>query len=87
MLAPEEIFAPKPSDLSARSELMPTEKRALRSKRRKLRKKMRDTLDKNVDKYAKMKGIGGVKKQKETTLKSMVKTGKGVTVIGKKTRR
>jgi len=48
---------------------------------------MRDTLDKNVDKYAKMKGIGGVKKQKETTLKSMVKTGKGVTVIGKKTRR
>jgi U3 small nucleolar RNA-associated protein MPP10 len=84
MLAPEEIFAPTPSDLRARGELTPTEKRALRNKERKLKKKTRDTLEKSVDKYAKVRGIRGVKKQKEEALKSIVKTGKGVTVLGKK---
>lgn len=33
-----------------------------------------------------MKGIGGVKKQKEAALKSVVKSGKGVTVIGKRSK-
>lgn len=86
MLAPEEIFAPSSSDPRARSELTPAEKRALRTKERKARKKSRDALEKGVDKFAKVKGIGGVKKQKEAALKSVVKTGKGVTVVGKKTK-
>ena len=86
MLAPEEVFAPSSSDPRARSELTPSEKRALRTKERKARKKSRDALDKGVDKFSKVKGIGGVKKQKEAALKSVVKAGKGVTVIGKKTK-
>lgn len=86
MLAPEEIFAPSSSDPRARSELTPTEKRALRTKERKARKKSRDALDKGVVKFAKTKSIGGVKKQKEAALKSVVKTGRGVTVVGKKSK-
>jgi U3 small nucleolar RNA-associated protein MPP10 len=90
LLAPEEIFAPSSSDPRARSEMTPAEKRAMRAKMKKSRKKTRDALDKHVDKVAKMngdgrvKGIGGVKKQKEKALESVVKTGKGVTVVGKK---
>ena len=84
ILAPEEVYTPSSSDLRAKSELTPAEKRALRTKERKKRKKQRDLLDKSVDKYAKANGIKSVKKQKETALKSMVKNGKGVTVIGKK---
>lgn len=81
MLAPEEIFKTATSDPRARSELTPTEKRALRAKERKARRKTRDVLDKSVDKYAKMKGI---KRQKDAALKTVVKSGKGVTVVGKK---
>jgi U3 small nucleolar RNA-associated protein MPP10 len=80
MLAPEEIFKTASSDPRARSELTPTEKRSLRAKERKARSKTRDTL-KSVDEYAKMKGI---KKQKDAALKNVVKSGKGVTVVGKK---
>lgn len=83
MLAPEEVFKIASSDPRARSELTPAEKRSLRAKERKARKKTRDALDKNVDKYAKMKGI---KKQKDAALKTVVKSGKGVTVVGKKTK-
>ncbi|KAH7931008.1 Mpp10 protein [Leucogyrophana mollusca] len=83
MLAPEEIFSAPSSDLRARSELTPTEKRALRTKERKARKKTRDALDKSVDKYAKVRGV---KKQKEAALKSIVKSGKGVTVVGKRSK-
>ncbi|KAG1864167.1 Mpp10 protein [Suillus subalutaceus] len=83
MLAPEEVFKTASSDPRARSELTPAEKRTLRAKERKARKKTRDTLDRSVDKYAKMKGI---KKQKDAALKNVVKSGKGVTVVGKKTR-
>lgn len=86
MLAPEEVFAPSSSDLRARSELTPAEKRALRTKERKARKKTRDALDKGIDKYAKAKGVRGVKKQKEAALQSVVKSGKGVTVVGKKSK-
>lgn len=88
MLAPEEVFAPSAADARARSELTPVEKRALRAKTRKARKKTRDTMNSSVDKYAqkKMRSIGGVKRQKEEALKSVVKAGKGVTVIGKKTK-
>ncbi|KAG1755226.1 Mpp10 protein [Suillus paluster] len=83
MLAPEEIFKTASSDPRARSELTPAEKRTLRAKERKARRKTRDALDKSVDKYAKMKGV---KKQKDAALKNVVKSGKGVTVVGKKTR-
>lgn len=83
MLAPEEVFKTASSDPRARSELTPAEKRSLRAKERKARRKTRDALDKSVDKYAKMKGI---KKQKDAALKNVVKSGKGVTVVGKKTK-
>ncbi|KDQ63722.1 hypothetical protein JAAARDRAFT_169865 [Jaapia argillacea MUCL 33604] len=84
MLAPEEVFAANPNDLRARSELTPTEKRALHNKQKKAKRKARDKLDKSVDKFARSNRIGSVKKQKEQALKSVVKTGKGVTVVGKK---
>jgi U3 small nucleolar RNA-associated protein MPP10 len=45
---------------------------------------MRDALDRSMDKVSRMKGISGVKKQKQAALESVVKSGKGVTVIGKK---
>ena len=68
--------------------MTPGEKRAQRARERKLRRKQRGLLDKSVDKFAKKSGEsivkGGVKKQKEAALKSLVKSGKGVTVIGKK---
>lgn len=64
--------------------MTPAEKRAVRSKERKKKKKQRDALEKSVDKFAKMKSGKGVKKEKEEALKSVVKNGKGVTVIGKK---
>ncbi|KAG2154883.1 Mpp10 protein [Suillus clintonianus] len=83
MLAPEEIFKTASSDPRARSELTPAEKRNLRAKERKARRKTRDALDKSVDKYAKMKGV---KKQKDAALKNVIKSGKGVTVVGKKPR-
>jgi U3 small nucleolar RNA-associated protein MPP10 len=83
MLAPEEVYAPSSSDLRARSELTPAEKKSLYRKERKSRKKTRDSLEKTVDKYAKMKGIGEVKKRKQAALETVVKRGKGVTVVGK----
>ncbi|PCH33610.1 Mpp10 protein [Wolfiporia cocos MD-104 SS10] len=87
MLAPEEVFAPPSQvDLRARSELTPAEKRALHNKQKKAKKKARDVLEKSVDKFAKSKRIGDVKKQKEAALKSIVKSGKGVTVVGKKSK-
>ncbi|KAI6162513.1 Mpp10 protein [Pisolithus thermaeus] len=84
-LAPEEIYAPASSDPRVRSELTPAEKRALRTKQRKARKKERDLLEKSVDKFAKKKR--GVKEQKDAALKSLVKSGKGVTVVGKEAKK
>ncbi|KAF8912695.1 U3 small nucleolar ribonucleoprotein complex, subunit Mpp10 [Gymnopilus junonius] len=83
MLTPEEVFS-APSSLRSRSELTPAEKRALRTKERKTRKRQRDALERSVDKFAKSKGIGGVKRQKQAALESVAKHGKGVTVVGKK---
>ncbi|EPQ60790.1 Mpp10 protein [Gloeophyllum trabeum ATCC 11539] len=85
MLAPEEVYAPSTSAPRSSSELTPAEKRALHNKQKKKRRKARDLLDKTVDKVARVRGIKGVKKQKEEALNSVVKSGKGVTVIGKKT--
>ena len=84
VLAAEEVFAVKSTDLRSRSELTPAEKQALRMKEKKRRKKQRQLIDNSVDKFAKINGIKGVKKQKEAAMKSVVKSGKGVTVIGKK---
>jgi U3 small nucleolar RNA-associated protein MPP10 len=86
MLAPEEVFAPQAAQLKARTELTPAEKRSLRNKQKKAYKKQHATLDQSVQSFAKAKGAGGVKKQKDAALKSLVKTGKGVTVIGKKSK-
>ncbi|KAL6309986.1 U3 small nucleolar ribonucleoprotein complex, subunit Mpp10 [Sparassis latifolia] len=84
MLAPEEVFAPSARDLRARSELAPVEKRALRNKQKKAKKRTRDALEKTVDKFARTNRLGGIKRQKDAALKSVVKSGKGVTVVGKK---
>jgi U3 small nucleolar RNA-associated protein MPP10 len=86
ILAPEEVFAPDSSDTRARSELTPTQKRALRNKEKKAKRKTRDALNTGIDKYAKMKGIGGMKRQKREALQSVVKSGRGVTVVGKKSK-
>ncbi|KAF9015216.1 U3 small nucleolar ribonucleoprotein complex, subunit Mpp10 [Cyathus striatus] len=83
MLAPEEVFAPSSSEIRARSELTPAEKRSQRTKEQKARKKQRDVLEKSTDKYSKMKSV---KKQKQAALESVVKNGKGVTVVGKPTK-
>lgn len=85
MLAPEEVFAPS-ADMRARSELTPDEKRALRNKTKKVNKKARSKLEDSAALHSKAKSVGGVKRQKEAALKSVVKSGKGVTVIGKKSK-
>lgn len=71
--------------MRARTELTPTQKRALHNKEKKAKRKQRDALEKSVDKFAKT-GKSSVKKQKEAALKTVVKSGKGVTVIGKKSK-
>jgi len=84
MLAPEEMFAPaSKSDLVARSELDPLQKKRMRQKDRKTRMRQRQALDSAVDKFAGKSGgggkaRGGVKSQKDRALKELVKTGKGV---------
>lgn len=83
MLAPEEIYERSSSDPRARGELSPKEKRATRNKLKRAKKKARDVLDNSVDKFAKTKRPGGIKAQKSAALKSIVKSGKGVTVVGK----
>jgi U3 small nucleolar RNA-associated protein MPP10 len=83
MLAPEEVFSASTSSLTAPSELTPAEKRARRTKERKLRKRQRDVLEKNINKLAKPKGAAGVKREKKVALNTLVKHGKGVTVVGK----
>lgn len=85
MLAPEEVFAPS-TEMRARSELTPDEKRALRNKTKKVNKKARSKLEGSAALHSKAKSVGGVKRQKEAALKSVVKSGKGVTVIGKKSK-
>ncbi|KAI9063034.1 Mpp10 protein [Trametes sanguinea] len=86
MLAPEEVYAPSSSDLRARSELTPAEKRALRNKQKKANKKVREAIQKTAEKIGRPRGVGDVKRQKEAALKTLVKSGKGVTVVGKKSK-
>jgi U3 small nucleolar RNA-associated protein MPP10 len=82
MLAPEEVYQAS-SDMRARTELTPVEKRARHNKQKRSRKNARDALENRVDKFAKKSGGKSVKAQKEAALKSIVKQGKGVTVVGK----
>ncbi|KAI0778152.1 Mpp10 protein-domain-containing protein [Trametes elegans] len=84
MLAPEEVYAPSASDLRSRSELTPAEKRALRNKQKKAKKKVHDAIQKTAQTVGRARGVGDVKRQKEAALKTLVKSGKGVTVVGKK---
>ncbi|PIL31997.1 hypothetical protein GSI_06701 [Ganoderma sinense ZZ0214-1] len=84
MLAPEEVYAPASNDLRARGELTPTEKRAMRNKQKKANRKARDAVQKSVQNFGRPKGVGDVKRQKEAALKTLVKSGKGVTVVGRK---
>ncbi|KAI0374201.1 Mpp10 protein [Pilatotrama ljubarskyi] len=86
MLAPEEVYAPSSSDLRARNELTPAEKRALRNKQKKAKKKVHDAIQKTAEKFGRPRGVGDVKRQKDAALKSLVKGGKGVTVVGKKSK-
>ena len=83
MLAPEEIYGRSSVNPRVRDELSPQEKRAARNKVKKARKKARDALDSNVNKFAKPKGAGTIKAQKSAALRNIVKSGKGVTVVGK----
>ncbi|KAI0029627.1 U3 small nucleolar ribonucleoprotein complex, subunit Mpp10, partial [Vararia minispora EC-137] len=83
MLAPEEVYHSSSADIRSRSELTPAEKRSLHNKQKKARRKARDALESGVDKFARLKGRKSVKAEKEEALKSMVKHGKGVTVVGK----
>jgi U3 small nucleolar RNA-associated protein MPP10 len=83
MLAPEEIYERSSADLRMRGELSPREKRTAWSKVKKARKKTRRALDNNVNKFAKTRGVGGIKAQKSAALQNLVKSGKGVTVVGK----
>jgi U3 small nucleolar RNA-associated protein MPP10 len=89
LLAPEEVYAPAASDARAKGELTPTEKRAARTKERKKRKKQRDSLTSAAEKSLANGVVNGrgtprnVKEAKDQALKGLVKSGKGVTVVGK----
>lgn len=89
MLAPEEMLAPAAAaQLVSRTELTPEEKRRSRQKTRKSRATQRKALDVAVDKFAGKSGVGagrargGVKGEKDRALQELVKTGKGITVVG-----
>jgi U3 small nucleolar RNA-associated protein MPP10 len=82
LLAPEELFRPPTSsNLVSRSELTPEQAQAARSKRKREKKGDRKRLGDMAELYAKKKG--GVKGEKERALQGLVKSGKGVTVVGK----
>jgi U3 small nucleolar RNA-associated protein MPP10 len=83
MLAPEEIYECSSADPRVRGELSPKEKRTARNKLKRSKRKARDALESSVDKFAKTKRSGGIKAQKTAALRSVVKSGKGVTVVGK----
>jgi U3 small nucleolar RNA-associated protein MPP10 len=85
LLAPEELLAPAKS-LSAlrdRSELTPAEKRAARSKERKKRKKAAEAVKSYVSNRGGKNKTASAKKEKDDALRSLVKSGRGVTVVGK----
>lgn len=95
MLAPEEIYAPSSSALRSKEEMTPLEKKSLRNKQRKARRKAQEMINSATDKVARTRGESSsvkkpfgrfVKKEKEKVLKSIVKSGKGVSVVGKQSK-
>jgi U3 small nucleolar RNA-associated protein MPP10 len=87
MLAPEEIFIPTTSDIRDRTEMTPTEKRAVRLKERKSRKRTTNRLDHTANQVAtnrKKSKSRVTNESKKTALKSIVRSGRGVTVVGNK---
>lgn len=86
MLAPEELYQPRTTALVARSELTPEEAQRAREKKRKSKKQERKHLGEMAELYGTKKsgpGKGGAKGEKERALQGLVKSGKGVTVVGK----
>ena len=88
LLAPEELFAPPSASAAvARSELTPDQAHAARTKRRKAKQGERKRLNEMAELHGKKpgsgKGKGGVRGEKERALEGLVKSGKGVTVVGK----
>lgn len=90
MLAPEEMFQPATqASLVARSELTPEEAQRQRERKRKAKKQERKHLGDMAELYGKGAGggkkraEGGTKGEKERALAGLVKSGKGVTVVGK----
>jgi len=84
MLAPEELLQPATqSSLVARSELTPEEAQRIRERKRKAKKADRKHLGGMADLYGKGNKKGGTKGEKERALQGLVKSGKGVTVVGK----
>ncbi|KAK4686359.1 U3 small nucleolar RNA-associated protein MPP10, partial [Tremellales sp. Uapishka_1] len=82
MLAPEEMFAPaSASALVSRSELTPEEKQKQRGKHRKAKQALNQRLDGMAELYGRKKQ--SKKEEKEKALQGLVKSGKGVTVVGK----
>lgn len=82
MLAPHELFAgPSKNELVARSEQTPEEAKAARGKARKHKKAERARLDATAQLYGKKRKTA--REEKDEALKHLVKSGKGVTVLGK----
>ncbi|KAL1411001.1 U3 snoRNP protein [Vanrija albida] len=82
MLAPQELFGgPKASELTARSEQTPEEAHAARAKARRAKKAQTARLSATAGLYGKKRQ--SVREQKDEAMKSLVKSGKGVTVVGK----
>ncbi|KIR54083.1 U3 small nucleolar RNA-associated protein MPP10 [Cryptococcus gattii Ru294] len=82
MLAPQELFAaPSSTDLVARSELTSEEAQKLRNKHRKHKKAERKKLGEMEELYGKKRK--SVREEKDEALKGLVKSGKGVTIVGK----
>jgi len=83
LLAPQEVHTPlRESKLGSRSELTPEEKQREHRKKLQTRRKQRDKLAASVTNFGK-KNPKNVKEAKSSALESLVKRGKGVTVVGK----
>lgn len=95
LLAPEEVFAHDKKATKAKSEMTPSEKRSINKKVKHTKKNQQQVLSGASVKFA---GVGkerasaaaglsklpkNVKEAKAAALDALVKTGKGVTVVGK----
>ncbi|ADV21557.1 hypothetical protein I315_03530 [Cryptococcus gattii Ru294] len=82
MLAPQELSAgPSSTHLVARSELTSEKAQKLRNKHRKHKEASRKKLGEIEELYGKKRK--SVREEKDKALKGLVKSGKGVTIVGK----